>query len=173
MKKKFKDTKVGQFLTQKAPDLIGTISDIADDYFPPAKIITALFDKKEDIPQTDRLEFERLVREYEQNELKAYLADVADARAMQKEALKQEDKFSKRFIYYFTAASVILGFVYIYFITFSDIPEKNQRFADTILGVVISIIFGTIYNFFFGSSKSSQDKTQFLSKNMSFNKREE
>ena len=96
------------------------------------------------------------------NELQAYLADVANARDMQKSALSQSDVFSKRFTYYLAAFSVLAGFGYIFMITLIIIPKDNQRFADTILGVVISIVFGTIYNFFFGSSKSSSDKNELL-----------
>ena len=46
------------------------------------------------------------------DETKVYLADVQDARGMQKEALHQEDTFSKRFIYYLS----ILVIVFVFFI---------------------------------------------------------
>lgn len=71
-----------------------------------------------------------------------------------------QDKFSKRFLYWLAASSLLLGFTYIFVITFLTIPEQNQRFADTILGVVIATIITTIYNFFFGSSKGSKDKDE-------------
>jgi hypothetical protein len=154
----FKDTAVGKFLADKAPAVLDAVGDV----FPPARILTALLDGSPDIKLGDRIEFEKLVREYEAKERADYLADVANARDLQKAALAQDDKFSKRFIYWFTAGSVILGFAYIFFITFCTIPTQGQRFADTILGVVISIIFGTIYNFFYGSSKGSHDKNDII-----------
>lgn len=157
MAKAFKETAVGQFLGKYAPKVL----DVVGDFFPPAKIISSLIDKEE-MPAPQRIELEKLLLEYEDKERQAYLADIQSARDMQKTALNQDDKFSKRFIYWFTFGSVILGFVYIYLITFFPIPQSSQRFADTILGVVISIIFGTIYNFFFGSSKGSTDKTKIL-----------
>lgn len=164
-KKAFKETAIGKFLLTKAPNILKAAADVADDYFPPAKIITAMFDKeKPDMTPEQKLEFERLLKEYEEKELAAYLADVKDARDLQKVALQQEDKFSKRFLYYLTTGSLILGFAYIFFITFGHIPVANQRFADTILGVVISVIFGTVYSFFFGSSKGSKEKTEMLVK---------
>lgn len=152
--KKFKDTAVGQFLSKVAPKVVDVVGDI----FPPAKLLTALIDKEPDIAPEQRLEFEKLVKDYELNELKVYMDDVANARDMQKAALNQSDVFSKRFTYYLAAVSIVLGFAYVYLITFFPIPATSQRFADTILGVVISIVFGTIYNFFFGSSKGSADK---------------
>jgi hypothetical protein len=85
--------------------------------------------------------------------------DRANARAMQIAAIQTDDKFVRRFTYYLAAFWSLLSCVYIGFITFAHIPEQNMRFADTILGVVISGVIGTIISFYFGSSKSSQDKT--------------
>jgi multisubunit Na+/H+ antiporter MnhE subunit len=53
----------------------------------------------------------------------------------------------------------VCAVVYIGFITFATIPEQNVRFADTILGFLLGTIVATFMNFFYGTSKSSQDKT--------------
>lgn len=160
MKKKFNETKVGQFLGKVAPEII----DVVGDVFPPVKILSALFEGQ-DVTAEQKTEFTRLLKEYEVKEYelhlqeqKMFLDDVANAREMQKSALAQDDKFSKRFTYYLAAGSLLIGFTYIFIITLCTIPPENQRFADTILGVVIASIIGTIYNFFYGSSKSSWDK---------------
>lgn len=159
-KKKFKETTIGKFLNQVAPSIIDMVGDV----LPPVKLLKGLFNQTPDVPPEQRVEFEKLLKDYEQTELAMYLADVKDARDMQKTALGQQDNFSKRFVYYFGAISALIGFAYIFMITFVDINPANQRFADTILGVVISAIIGTIYSFFFGSSKSSQDKSQDITK---------
>ena len=86
-----------------------------------------------------------------------YTADVDSAREMQKEALKQEDKFSKRFVYYFAIVIVIISFGYIFFTSFYTYPIANARIIDLLTGGIISIL-ATIVNFFFGSSKGSSDK---------------
>jgi hypothetical protein len=91
-----------------------------------------------------------------QAETAMYLKDVQDARDMQGKALAQEDTFSKRFLYYFTAICTILAFTYIGFITFGDIPPENVRFADTILGFVLGTILGQMFSFFYGSSQGSR-----------------
>lgn len=85
-----------------------------------------------------------------------------NARNMQIEALKQDDTFSKRFIYYLASFWSIFGVVYIFFITFANIPANNIRFADTILGFILGTIIATIINFFFGSSKGSTDKQEMI-----------
>jgi len=89
---------------------------------------------------------------------KAYLEDLQSAREMQGKALTQEDKFSKRFLYYFAMAWSIFGATYIAFITFGTIPSDNVRFADTVLGFLLGTLIAQIFNFFFGSSKGSQNK---------------
>lgn len=84
--------------------------------------------------------------------------DIANARNMQVEALRQEDVFSKRFIYIFATFWSLFAAGYIGFITFGHIPEDNQRFADTILGFLLGTVVATILQFFFGSSVGSKEK---------------
>ena len=90
--------------------------------------------------------------------LKANYANTADARDMQKVALQQSDIFSKRFTMYLTTFWSVAATVYIGFITFSVIPDKNIRFADTILGFILGTVVATLLNFWFGSSIGSKEK---------------
>ena len=92
------------------------------------------------------------------------LKDIQNARHMQEIALQQEDKFSKRFIYYFALFWSIVAGSYIMLITFMEIPQQNQRFADTILGFLMGTIISGIITFFYGSSIGSKEKTDLLSK---------
>jgi len=101
-----------------------------------------------------RQEDDRLQAEIEM----AYLKDVQSARTMQGEALKQDDLFSKRFIYYFAILWSVAAGTYLGFVTFGEIPVENVRFADTILGFLLGMIVPGMFNFFYGSSKSSQAK---------------
>ena len=96
-----------------------------------------------------KIDFEKLKLEYQ---------NTNDARDMQKVALQQDDTFSKRYVYYLATFWSVFGVIYIFFITFGNIPANNVRFADTILGFILGTIIATIINFFFGSSKGSTDK---------------
>lgn len=96
-----------------------------------------------------KIDFEKLKLEFD---------NTNNARNMQVEALKQDDTFSKRYIYYLATFWSVFGVIYIFFITFGNIPANNVRFADTILGFILGTIIATIINFFFGSSKGSTDK---------------
>ena len=91
-------------------------------------------------------------------QFKAELANTADARAMQVAALQQSDVFSKRFPMYLTSFWSLCAAVYIGIITFAVIPDKNIRFADTILGFILGTVIATLLNFWFGSSVGSKEK---------------
>lgn len=170
MKKKFNETKVGSILQKVAPSVIEMVGDA----FPPVKLLSHLINTSPTIEQLtpEKInDLDNALKEYELKEYDLYLQelkmgyeDTANARDMLKAALAQDDKFSKRFTYYLAAGSLVLGFTYIFLITFTSIPQENQRFADTILGVVITMVISTIYNFFFGSSKGSWEKNSMLSK---------
>jgi CDP-diglyceride synthetase len=96
--------------------------------------------------------------------IKADYANTADARAMQVAALNQSDVFSKRFTMYLTAFWSVAAVLYVGFITFGVIPDKNIRFADTILGFILGTVVATMLNFWFGSSIGSKEKAEAIRK---------
>jgi multisubunit Na+/H+ antiporter MnhE subunit len=65
---------------------------------------------------------------------------------------------SRIFAYCFASLWSLFAMAYIVIITMTDIPEKNIRFADTILGFLLGTVVSTVINYFFGSSQSSKDK---------------
>lgn len=109
-----------------------------------------------------RLEDKRLDLE----EMKVHAANTQGARDMNKESMKSEDPVVRRFIYFYAIFWSVASAIYIGFITFGEIPKDNVRFADTILGFLLGTIVATIINFFYGSSKGSQDKTAALAKEL-------
>ena len=108
------------------------------------------------------LEFQQAILAADVELRKAEFADLANARQMQMVALGQEDKFSKRFVYLLASAWSIFAMVYFTAVTFVELASAGQRIADTILGVLISSVLGTILSFFYGSTKGSAEKTRLL-----------
>ena len=88
------------------------------------------------------------------------LADVANARAMQTAALAQDDKFSKRFLYYFITAWSLFSMAFLVGVTFWPIPENAVRFADTILGFLLGTAIASVFAFMVGSTKGSRQKDE-------------
>lgn len=109
-----------------------------------------------------QVEFNLKVLEQNAELEKAYLLDVQSARQMQIAALGQEDVFSKRFVFYFATAWSVFTMLYFGAVTFIEIPSEGQRIADTILGVLITSVVGSVFGYFFGSTKGSALKTQML-----------
>ena len=120
----------------------------------------------DDFITTEEEKFEQMLKKEQLNleREKTYLQDTQSARQMQIEALKQDDRFSKRFIYYFAILWTIIGASYIIGITFFEIPDKNVRFADTTLGFILGTIISQIIAFFYGSSLGSKSKEEALKK---------
>jgi len=88
--------------------------------------------------------------------------DIADARDMQKVALQQEDKFSKRFVYYLAIGVFVFSASVVILLFFVEIPKENRDVVNFILGVVVGTGLTGIFQYFFGSSKGSKDKSNFI-----------
>ena len=93
-------------------------------------------------------------------------ADRSSARHMQEVALQQEDKFAKHFIYWFAWFWSVGSMLYFFAITFGTVPASGKDFGNIILGFLLGTAVATIISFFYGSSKSSKDKTDTMSKEM-------
>jgi hypothetical protein len=93
-------------------------------------------------------------------------ADRNSARHMQEVALQQEDKFAKHFIYWFAWYWSVGSTTYFFCVTFFPMPDGGRDFANIILGFLLGTAVATIISFFYGSSKSSKDKTEVMSKEL-------
>lgn len=100
------------------------------------------------------------LKELDIEHTRLFLADKADARAMQVAALNQDDKFSKRFLYFFAAGWSLFAMIYVAAISFAGVPESSTRFVDTVLGFLLGTLIAAIIQFFFGSSRRDQERDQ-------------
>jgi len=162
-KKKFGDTKLGAFLKNKAPSILGLVGDILPDQGA-LGVIKNLISKDSGIPDGDKLEFEKLARDYEQEELKMILADKDSARDLQKAALLQDDKFSKNYIYYLGSFIIVSAVMFGVMLFFVEVPAENKRLVEMFADIFLFAGALAVIQFFFGSSKSSHDKTHMLNK---------
>ena len=142
---KFKEkngkTMVGAFLQSVAPNIIDVVGDVL-----PSNgalgIVKNLIQKDDKLTANEKAEALRL--------LELDLENVKDARDMQKEALKQNDAFSKRFLYYLSTFWSLIAAVYFFLATFT--PVHNDKIADIILGFLLGSVVGVMMNFFYGDS---------------------
>ena len=90
--------------------------------------------------------------------------DRNSARHMQETALNQEDKYAKHFIYNFAWFWSVGSMAYFFAITFGTVPSSGKDFGNIILGFLLGTAVATIISFFYGSSKSSKDKSDVMAK---------
>ena len=150
-------TKVGKFLQTiagVAPDILELAGNITG-----VKLLNKLghaIDKSDTItPEQKETALELIKLDY---------ADLEDARDLQKVALQQDDLFSKRFIYYLTIAVFSFSALIVIMLFFVEMPEKNRDVINFILGVVVGTGLTGIFQYFFGSSAGSKDKSKELEK---------
>ena len=74
------------------------------------------------------------------------------------------DKTAKNFIYYYAWFWASTSVLYFFAVTFILLPEGGRDFANIILGFLLGTAVATIISFFYGSSKSSKDKTEAMMK---------
>lgn len=109
------------------------------------------------------LEFQKAMADLEMEGERQRYADIASARAMQIAALGQDDVFSKRFVYIFAACWSLFSMAYAVLVTFwTPITPEGKGIAQTVLGFLLGTAVASIFNYLFGSTKGSADKTRLL-----------
>lgn len=140
---KLKDTKIGKFLAEKAPDVL----DVAGSLLPDAGllgVVKNLIDKKPDLTAEEK-------QEIHQQLIELYKLEVEDRDS----ARKREIEISKvrRFDFMFNLTGLVgLGtFVFlVYCIVYITIPESNEKTFYTLIGLCEGIVL-SIFGFYFGS----------------------
>lgn len=79
---------------------------------------------------------------------------------MQMQAMKSDDPFVRRFLYYFISVWSTFSVVFIPCLIWVPIPDANIRFADTILGYILGTVVTGMFAFLLGSSQGSRMKDE-------------
>ncbi|MFO0155355.1 MAG: hypothetical protein ACK530_01550 [Alphaproteobacteria bacterium] len=151
--------------TQEVADLIKDKTGIDVNNVADGKLDDAQWAKLKEFEfeyQSRLLEYQQSMEASRLEEERLHQADRADARSMQKEALKQDDVFSKRFIYYYSIGITILTFIFIFKAAFGDPQHQNSRVVDTVLGFLLGVSLSAIIQYFYGSSAGSSRKSQVI-----------
>jgi hypothetical protein len=151
---KLKDTKIGAFLKDKAPDVLDVVGDLLPDKGA-LGIVKNVIDKA--VP--DKKEALALKKEISSME-REYLKDVQDAREMYENTdHKQADKIADKIINW--NLIIILALVIIQVLVIMYVDGQVAAVITGVVGTVIGALINernTVVNFFFGSSQGSKDK---------------
>jgi hypothetical protein len=143
-RKKFKDTKVGKFLSEKAPKILQTIGDIL-----PSNgslgIVKNIINLSDELTDEDKEIVTKELIEMEQIMLK----DRESARNREIEIAKIH-KFD--FLFYLTGLVGLAAFCFmIYAIVYLTIPVDNKEVWIHLIGITEGIVI-SIFGYYFGSS---------------------
>lgn len=115
---------------------------------------------EEEMSPDDVKDLRERAMQHEEFMVEAEIKDRANARDMAKHAMSSNDPFVRRFTYYFITVWSLFAMTYIPLITFSNIPQENVRFADTILGFMLGTVMASMFSFLLGSSFGSRVKDE-------------
>lgn len=146
-KKKFKDTKVGQFLTKKAPKILDTIGDVlpSNGVF---GIVKNLISSSNEMTAEDKaIALEELNKSIQIFELEVKDRDSARNREIE---VAKTGRFD--FLFYLTGLVGLSVFCFIvYAIVFLQIPESNKEIWIHLIGISEGVVL-SIFGYYFGSS---------------------
>ena len=143
-KKKFRDTKVGQFLKTKAPKILDKVGDLLPDAGV-LGVIKNLIDSSPELSPADKAIAHEQIKELYELEVR----DRDSARNREIEVVK-----TGKFDFLFTLTGLIgLGvFVFIvYSIIYLDVPKENKELFIHLIGISEGIVV-SIFGYYFGSA---------------------
>jgi hypothetical protein len=158
-KKPFKDTKLGQFLSTKAPHILERVANAIPDQGL-IGFVKGLVLADPKIAPADRLEYEKMSRDFELEMLRIEQADRASARVRETDFVKATGHVD--WMMYLVCLIGLAAFVFILFVlVYEHIPAANRDLFIHAIGMVEGVAI-SIFSYYFGSSKGSADKTKLL-----------
>ena len=140
-KKKFKDTKVGQFLLKKLPGFVsGSLPDKGI-----LGVVKNLIDSDPEITSQDKgLMHQELVE--------LYNLEVADRDSARKREVEKAKTGGFDFMFNLTGIVGLGAFAFmIYAIVYLDVPESNKEVWIHLIGICEGIVL-SIFGYFFGAA---------------------
>ena len=140
-KKKFKDTKVGQFLLKKLPGFVsGSLPDKGI-----LGVVKNLIDSDPEIPSQDK----ELMH---QEPVELYNLEVADRDSARKREVEKAKTGQIDFMFNLTGIVGLGAFAFmIYAIVYLQIPESNKEVWIHLIGICEGIVL-SIFSYFFGAA---------------------
>lgn len=145
--KKFKDTKVGQFLTQKAPKILDTVGDVLPDRGVLGIVKNLISSSDEMTPEDKVIAMQELDKAIQIFELESKDRDSARNREIE---VAKTHRFD--FMFYLTGFVGLTVFCFIvYAIVYLQIPEQNKEIWIHLIGISEGVVL-SIFGYYFGSS---------------------
>lgn len=176
-KKRLKDTELGAFLKEKAPALFHKVAD-----FLPDKGVLGIIKHVIDhdpavnaewanMSAADKIQFEKLQKDYELEVLKAEMADRQNARSREVEYIKATGHVDWMM---YTAGIIALGAFVFIVVTAVYKPDvfKDNPILHQIIGMVEGVAL-SVFGYYFSSSRGSKQKTDMMERMINAKGKEE
>lgn len=142
-RKKFKDTKFGKWLSEKAPDIISVTGDLLPDKGV-LGIVKNMIERSE-MSAEDRAAANNFLKEI-------YQLEVEDRDSARKREAAVAQAGGKDIMFNVTGGVGLLAFCFIiYAIVFLQIPEDNKEVWIHLIGICEGVVL-SIFGYYFGSA---------------------
>jgi hypothetical protein len=142
-KKKFKDTKFGQWLSEKAPDIISITGDLLPDKGV-LGIVKNMIERSEMSPE-DKMAANNFMKEI-------YQLEVQDRDSARKRQSEVAQAGGNDILFNITGGVGLLVFCFIvYAIVFLHVPEDNKELWIHLIGICEGVVL-SIFGYYFGSA---------------------
>jgi hypothetical protein len=158
--KPFKDTKLGQFLSQKAPSIISTVGNVLPDNGL-LGVVKNLIGSHPDLTPEEKSQALQMVQEFS---LQSFTAEATDRDSARKREMAMGGKNLTQNILAFVG--VIGFFVIAAFVLshgLSEMSSQSSFIVGNLTGIAGTIVMA-IYGYYFGSSIGSRNKEDILDK---------
>ena len=141
-KKKFKDTKLGGWLSTNAPKVLDVVGDLLPDQGA-LGVVKNLIQNDPDLEPSQKAEFARMAFELES-------ADRASARQREVEVVKATGKIDWMMV--ITGIVGLLSFMFtIYAVVYIESVKENELFIH-LMGMIEGVVIGNIFAYYFGAT---------------------
>lgn len=137
------------------------ILDTVGDAFPPAKILRKLINDDQFITPEDRQQLERMLHEYELEEMRLRLEDRKDSRDMYRAKSEKADTIADQVMKWNLPVLMVLVLINLAAIIWLD--KALVAVISNIIGFALNALLNersTVIQFFFGSSDGSKKKDE-------------
>lgn len=154
---KIKDTKIGKFLSEKAPQAIEFVGDILPDSGGLGlvkNLIKTLHLSPEEIEEANRLIIETQLEYY-----RIDAQDRASARTRETELAKSD---GTDWLMYATGVTGLASFIVMVFAVIWIPSVRDNDLFVHLMGIIEGVVITSLFAYYFGSSKSSSDKNRII-----------
>lgn len=146
-RKKFKDTKVGQFLKEKSPKILDVVGDILPDSGA-LGVAKNLINMAEDLTQEEK---DNLIVEINEMLEKAKI-EFQDRDSARNREIEIAKLHNKDFMFVATGMVGLIAFCFIvYAIAFIQVPDTNKEIWIHLIGITEGVVL-SIFGYYYGSS---------------------